>query len=231
MAGFNILKERIHTFEDAAKIIDWDTDSLLRKASVGKITPLVYLEWEIGPTVMPVQMLTPEWKAEWDRLVQEGIGMNFASWCIPRVPTISKGEDWLTIGIGYYDYIIKHPPPWSVVSCTIFSHRSYPAPPMGHYWDLIFSNTSPPKISIENLFLRDFDLKRINSQFEIDEKGNELRIWKIQLNIELSDLKNLFSDFEYRGFFESKSLEKLYLHFHTNNLPEAVLAQTPPFNG
>ena len=36
MSGFNPLKEKIHTFEDAAKIIGWDTDSLLRKASVGK---------------------------------------------------------------------------------------------------------------------------------------------------------------------------------------------------
>ena len=228
MAGFNLLKERTHTFEDAAKIIGWDTDSLLRKASEGKITPLVYLEWEIGPTVMPVQILTPEWKAEWDRLVQEGIVMNFGSWCNPRVPIISKGEDWLILGIGYYDYMIKHPPPWSVVSCTIFSHKSFTAPPMGHYWDLIFSITSPPKISIENLFLRDLDLRRIDSQFEINEEGKEKRIWKIQLNKELYELKNLFKELEWYELFASESLERLYQHFNSFSLRDPVPDHATP---
>ena len=46
MAGFNPLKEKIHTFEEATKILRWDSDSLLRKANEGQITPLVYLEWE-----------------------------------------------------------------------------------------------------------------------------------------------------------------------------------------
>ena len=40
MAGFNPLKEKIHTFEEATKILRWDSDSLLRKANEGKITPL-----------------------------------------------------------------------------------------------------------------------------------------------------------------------------------------------
>ena len=40
MAGFNPLKEKNHTFEEATKILRWDLDSLLRKANEGKITPL-----------------------------------------------------------------------------------------------------------------------------------------------------------------------------------------------
>ena len=39
MAGFNPLKEKIHTFEEATKILRWDSDSLLRIADEGKITP------------------------------------------------------------------------------------------------------------------------------------------------------------------------------------------------
>ena len=33
MAGFNPLKEKIHTFEEATKILRWDSYSLLRKAN------------------------------------------------------------------------------------------------------------------------------------------------------------------------------------------------------
>ena len=59
-----------------------------------------------------------------------------------------------------------------------------------------------PEISVENLYIREFDLKRIDSQFKNDEKGKEKRIWKIQLNKELSELKNLFEKFEYLELFE-----------------------------
>ncbi len=44
--GFNILNERVHPFEDAAKELDWDANTLLQKASEGAIIPLVYVEWE-----------------------------------------------------------------------------------------------------------------------------------------------------------------------------------------
>ena len=49
MVGFNPLKEKIHTFEEATKILRWDSFSLLRKAVDGGIIPLIYMEWEGKP--------------------------------------------------------------------------------------------------------------------------------------------------------------------------------------
>ena len=85
-----------------------------------------------------------------------------------------------------------------------------------------------PKISIENLYIREIDLKRIDSQFENDEEGKEKRIWKIQLNKELSELKNLFEKFEYLELFESESLERLYQHFNSFSLRDPVPDHATP---
>ena len=50
MAGFNPLKEKNHTFEEATKILRWDSPyPLLRKAIDGEIIPLIYMEWEGNP--------------------------------------------------------------------------------------------------------------------------------------------------------------------------------------
>ena len=74
MAGFNPLKEKIHTFEEATKILRWDSPyPLLRKANEGKITPLVYLEWEKDPKVCALPVLTPEGESEWKRIYKDAL--------------------------------------------------------------------------------------------------------------------------------------------------------------
>jgi len=70
--GFNILNERVHPFEDAAKELDWDANTLLQKASEGAIIPLVYVEWEgdVRPFSEPNYSL--EYEAEIKRFTDAG---------------------------------------------------------------------------------------------------------------------------------------------------------------
>ena len=93
---------------------------------------------------------------------------------------------------------------------------------------MIFGMNPTPEISVENLYIREIDLKRIDSQFENDEEGKEKRIWKIQLNKELSDLKNLFEKLVFYELFESESLERLYQHFNSFSLPDPVPDHAKP---
>ena len=115
-----------------------------------------------------------------------------------------------------------------VISATIFSHTTYPAPPKGHEWQVMFGNNSSPILTLEKIYIQEFDLKKIDSQFETDEEGNEKRIWKIQLNKELSELKNLFKKLEYFELFESESLERLYQHFNSFSLRDPVPDHATP---
>ena len=228
MAGFNPLKEKIHTFEEATKILRWDSDSLLRKANEGQITPLVYLEWEGNTSISPDPILTPEGESEWRRLSEAGLNIRGVSSFFPEALKLNKRHDWLTIANIYYRNLLIPLPIVSVFSATIFSHTSFPAPPKGHRWIISFANNFLPEITVENLYIREFDLKRIDSQFEIDGEGKEKRIWKIQLNKDLSDLKNLFEKFEYLELFESESLERLYQHFNSFSLPDPVPDHATP---
>lgn len=228
MAGFNPLKEKIHTFEEATKILRWDSDSLLRKANEGQITPLVYLEWEGNTSISPDPILTPEGESEWRRLSEAGLNIRGVSSFFPEALKLNKRHDWLTIANIYYRHLLIPLPIVSVFSAKIFSHTSFPAPPKGHRWLIYFASNSLPEISVENLYIREFDLKRIDSQFENDEEGKEKRIWKIQLNKDLSDLKNLFEKFEYLELFESESLERLYQHFNSFSLRDPVPDHATP---
>ena len=228
MAGFNPLKDKIHTFEEATKILRWDSDSLLRKADEGKITPLVYLEWEGNTSISPDPILTPEGESEWSRLSEAGLNISGVTSVFPEALKLNKRHDWLTIANIYYRHLLIPLPIVSVFSATIFSHTSFPAPPKGHRWLIYFASNSLPEISVENLYIREFDLKRIDSQFENDEEGKEKRIWKIQLNKELSELKNLFEKFEYLELFESESLERLYQHFNSFSLRDPVPDHATP---
>ena len=229
MAGFNPLKEKIHSFEEATKILRWDSDSLLRKANEGKITPLVYLEWEKDPKVCALPVLTPEGESEWKRIYKDAlITSGWGGWGAPSKLYLNKGTDWLTLSNGYYFSMLKKQTSLPVISATIFSHTTYPAPPKGHEWQVMFGNNSSPILTLEKIYIQEFDLKKIDSQFETDEEGNEKRIWKIQLNKELSELKNLFEKFEYLELFESESLERLYQHFNSFSLPEPVPDHATP---
>ena len=228
MVGFNPLKDKIHTFEEATKILRWDSDSLLRKANEGKITPLVYLEWEGNTSISPDPILTPEGESEWSRLSEAGLNISGVTSVFPEALKLNKRHDWLTIANIYYRHLLIPLPIVSVFSAKIFSHTSFPAPPKGHRWLIYFASNSLPEISVENLYIREFDLKRIDSQFENDKEGKEKRIWKIQLNKELSDLKNLFEKFEYLELFESESLERLYQHFNSFSLPDPVPDHATP---
>jgi len=228
MAGFNPLKEKIHTFEEATKILRWDSDSLLRKANEGQITPLVYFEWEGEATMKHEPILTPEGESEWRRLTDAGLRFKGGDWLSTEDFELIKGYDWLTIPNIYYRHLLIPLPIVSVFEATIFSHTTYPRPPKGHEWHVIFGMNPTPEISVENLYIREFDLKRIDSQFENDEEGKEKRIWKIQLNKELSDLKNLFEKFEYLELFESESLERLYQHFNSFSLRDPVPDHATP---
>ena len=228
MAGFNPLKEKIHTFEEATKILRWDSDSLLRKANEGQITLLMYLEWEGNTSISPDPILTPEGESEWSRLSEAGLNISGVTSVFPEALKLNKRHDWLTIANIYYRHLLIPLPIVSVFSATIFSHTSFPAPPKGHRWLIYFASNSLPEISVENLYIREFDLKRIDSQFENDEEGKEKRIWKIQLNKELSELKNLFEKFEYLELFESESLERLYQHFNSFSLPDPVPDHAKP---
>ena len=228
MAGFNPLKEKIHTFEEATKILRWDSDSLLRKANEGQITPLVYLEWKGNTSISPDPILTPEGESEWRRLSEAGLNISGVSSFFPEALKLNKRHDWLTIANIYYRHLLIPLPIVSVFSATIFSHTSFPAPPKGHRWLIYFASNSLPEISVENLYIREFDLKRIDSQFENDEEGKEKRIWKIQLNKELSELKNLLEKFEYLELFESESLERLYQHFNSFSLRDPVPDHATP---
>ena len=228
MAGFNPLKDKIHTFEEATKIIRWDSDSLLRKANEGKITTLVYLEWEVNTSISPDPIFTPEGESEWSRLSEAGLNISGVTSVFPEALRLNKRHDWLTIANIYYRHLLIPLPIVSVFSATIFSHTSFPAPPKGHRWIISFANNFLPEITVENLYIREFDLKRIDSQFEIDGEGKEKRIWKIQLNKELSDLKNLFEKFEYLELFESESLERLYQHFNSFSLRDPVPDHATP---
>ena len=229
MAGFNPLKEKIHTFEEATKILRWDSDSLLRKANEGKITPLVYLEWEKDPMVCALPVLTPEGESEWKRIYKDAlITSGWGGWGAPSKLYLNKGTDWLTLSNGYYFSMLKNQTSLPVISATIFSHTTYPAPPKGHEWQVMFGNNSSPILTLEKIYIQEFDLKKIDSQFETDEEGNEKRIWKIQLNKELSELKNLFKKLEYFELFESESLERLYQHFNSFSLPDPVPDHAKP---
>ena len=90
MAGFNPLKEKIYTFEDATKILCWDSDSLLRKANEGKITPLVYLEWEGNTSISPDPILTPEGESEWSRLSEAGLNISGVTSVFPEALKLNK---------------------------------------------------------------------------------------------------------------------------------------------
>ena len=228
MVGFNPLKEKIHSFEEATKILRWDSDSLLRKANEGHITPLVYLEWEGNTSISPDPILTPEGESEWRRLSEAGLNIRGVSSFFPEALKLNKRHDWLTIANIYYRNLLIPLPIVSVFSATIFSHTSFPAPPKGHRWIISFANNFLPEITVENLYIREFDLKRIDSQFENNKEGKEKRIWKIQLNKELSDLKNLFEKFEYLELFESESLERLYQHFNSFSLRDPVPDHATP---
>jgi len=229
MAGFNPLKEKIHTFEEATKILRWDPYSLLRKATDGEITPLIYMEWEGKPQVGAKPVLTPEGQSEWERIYGHKDIISYpAIWTKPEEFYLNKGSDWLTLSKGYNFSKLENQTSLPVVIATIFSHTTYPAPPKGHEWQVIFGMNPTPEISFENLYIREFDLKRIDSQFEIDGEGKEKRIWKIQLNKELSELKNLFEKFEYLELFESESLERLYQHFNSFSLPNPVPDHATP---
>ena len=228
MVGFNPLKDKIHTFEEATKILRWDSDSLLRKANEGKITPLVYLEWEGNTSISPDPILTPEGESEWSRLSEAGLNISGVTSVFPEALKLNKRHDWLTIANIYYRHLLIPLPIVSVFSAKIFSHTSFPAPPKGHRWLIYFASNSLPEISVENLYIREFDLKRIDSQFENDEEGKEKRIWKIQLNKELSELKNLFEKLVFYELFESESLERLYQHFNSFSLPDPVPDHATP---
>ena len=229
MAGFNPLKDKIHTFEEATKILRWDSYSLLRKAVDGKIIPLIYMEWEGNPQVSAIPVLTPEGQSEWERIYgHKNIINHQGFWSKPENLYLNKGSDWLTLSKGYNFTMLENLTSSPIVIATIFSHTTYPRPPKGHEWQVIFGMNPTPKISIENLYIREIDLKRIDSQFENDEEGKEKRIWKIQLNKELSDLKNLFEKLVFYELFESESLERLYQHFNSFSLPDPVPDHATP---
>ena len=229
MVGFNILKEKIHSFEEAKKIIRWDSHTLLTKAVDGKITPLIYMEWEGEPHVGAKPVLTPEGQSEWERIYGDKDIKSYPGfWTKPDELYLNKGSDWLTLSKGYNFSKLENQTSLPVVIATIFSHTTYPAPPKGHEWQVIFGMNPTPEISVENHHIREFDLKRIDSQFETDEEGKENRIWKIQLNKELSELKNLFEKLEFFGLFESESLERLYQHFNSFSLPDPVPDHATP---
>jgi len=230
MAGFNPLKEKIHTFEEATKILRWDSPyPLLRKAIDGEIIPLIYMEWEGNPQVGAVPVLTPEGQSEWERIYgHKDIKNHQGFWSKPENLYLNKGSDWLTLSKGYNFNRLENQTSLPVVIATIFSHTTYPGPPKGHEWQVIFGMNPTPEISVENLYIREIDLKRIDSQFENDEEGKEKRIWKIQLNKELSELKNLFEKFEYLELFESESLERLYQHFNSFSLRDPVPDHATP---
>ena len=174
MAGFNPLKEKIHSFEEAKKIIRWDSHTLLTKAVDGKITPLIYMEWEGEPQVGAIPVLTPEGQSEWERIYgDKDIKSYPAFWTKPDELYLNKGSDWLTLEAGYYFSPLRKQTSLPVVTATIFSHTTYPAPPKGHEWQVIFGINPSPKISYDNLYIRDLDLRRIDSQFEIDKEGKE----------------------------------------------------------
>jgi len=230
MAGFNPLKEKIHTFEEATKILRWDPYSLLRKATDGEITPLIYMEWEGKPQVGAKPVLTPEGQSEWERIYGHKDIISYpAIWRKkPEELYLNKGSDWLTLSKGYNFSMLENQTSLPVISATIFSHTTYPRPPKGHEWHVIFGMNPTPKISYDNLYIQEIDLKRIDSQFKTDEEGKEKRIWKIQLNKELSELKNLFEKFEYLELFESESLERLYQHFNSFSLRDPVPDHATP---
>jgi len=228
MAGFNPLKEKIHTFEEATKILRWDPYSLLRKAKEGQITPLVYFEWEGEATMKHEPILTPEGESEWRRLTDAGLRFKGGDWLSTEDFELIKGYDWLTIPNIYYHNLLIPLPIVSVFEATIFSHTSFPKPPKGHRWVIYFANNFFPEISVENLYIREFDLKSIDSQFEIDGEGKENQIWKIQLNKELFELKNLFEKLVHYKLFESESLERLYQHFNSFSLPDPVPDHATP---
>ena len=230
MAGFNLLKEKNHTFEEATKILRWDSPySLLRKAVDGKIIPLIYMEWEGNPQVGAVPVLTPEGQSEWERIYGHKDIITYPGfWSKPENLYLNKGSDWLNLSKGYNFTMLENQTSLPVVIATIFSHTTYPGPPKGHEWQVIFGMNPTPEILVENLYIREIDLKRIDSQFEKDEEGKEKRIWKIQLNKELSELKNLFEKFEYLELFESESLERLYQHFNSFSLPDPVPDHATP---
>ena len=230
MAGFNPLKEKIHTFEEATKILRWDSPyPLIRKAMDGEIIPLIYMEWEGNPQVGAIPVLTPEGQSEWERIYgHKDIIIYPGFWSKPENLHLNKGSDWLTLSKGYNFTMLENQTSLPVVIATIFSHTTYPVPPKGHEWQVIFGMNPTPEISVENLHIREFDLKKIDSQFETDEEGKEKRIWKIQLNKELSELKNLFEKLEYLELFESESLERLYQHFNSFSLRDPVPDHATP---
>ena len=230
MAGFNPLKEKIHSFEEATKILRWDSPyPLIRKAMDGEIIPLIYMEWEGNPQVSAIPVLTPEGQSEWERIYGHKDIINHQGfWSKPENLYLNKGSDWLTLSKGYNFTMLENLTSSPIVIATIFSHTTYPRPPKGHEWQVMFGNNSSPILTLEKIYIQEFDLKKIDSQFETDEEGNEKRIWKIQLNKELSELKNLFKKLEYFELFESESLERLYQHFNSFSLPNPVPDHAKP---
>ena len=187
------------------------------------------MEWEGTPQVGAVPVLTPEGQSEWERIYGHKDIINHQGfWSKPENLYLNKGSDWLTLSKGYNFNRLENQTSLPVVIATIFSHTTYPGPPKGHEWQVIFGMNPTPEISVENLYIREFDLKRIDSQFENDEEGKEKRIWKIQLNKELSELKNLFEKLVFYELFESESLERLYQHFNSFSLPEPVPDHATP---
>ncbi len=156
MAGFNPLKEKIHTFEEATKILRWDSPyPLLRKAIDGEIIPLIYIEWEGNPQVGAVPVLTPEGQSEWERIYGHKDIITYPGfWSKPENLYLNKGSDWLTLSKGYNFNRLENQTSLPVVIATIFSHTTYPGPPKGHEWQVIFGMNPTPEISVENLYIR-----------------------------------------------------------------------------
>ena len=100
--GFNILNERVHPFEDAAKELDWDANTLLQKASEGAIIPLVYVEWEGDVRPIAEENLSPEFEAERKRLTDAGQRVWPLGWQTAKsIPPLLKYKDWLTLAPGF----------------------------------------------------------------------------------------------------------------------------------
>ena len=228
---FNILNERVHPFEDAAKELGWEANTLLQKASEGAIIPLVYVEWEGDVRPIAEENLSPEFEAERKRLADAGHRVWPLGWQTTKsIPQLLKYKDWLTLAPGFYhSMLIKKEDSWSLITAYLFSHCAYEAPPYLHKWLIAFENNPPPQITLENLFIRDLDLRRVNSQFTQDEEGKEVRIWKIPINVDMEKFKSLFEEFEFYELLESESLQHLHEHFKEKHLrPEPVPAKAQP---
>ena len=141
---------------------------------------MVYVEWEGDVRPIAEENLSPEFEAERKRLADAGHRVWPLGWPISKsIPQLLKYKDWLTLAPGFYhSMLIKKEDSWSLITAYLFSHCAYEAPPYLHKWQIAFENNPPPQITLENLFIRDLDLRRVNSQFTQDEEGKEVRIWR-----------------------------------------------------